>query len=341
MRRSLYLVTTLAALGAGCLRDGGTDEDDLAAALEQPNGGLDTTDEAPAFDVAADYTAAAIEADTATTDEMDDAEQAAMRTVAGAEVHRVAVVWGQIPPDRDEPAAKEWTGALSLDRGGMIVRRTIGFEQATDHIIRPRTDRTQVAFESVTRPWADGVVLEVVDPTPASPLVLSYDGVAGNYELDLAQLAAGPIVIDVDASGNKLVAISLRRLADATDPCNRGFMRGRWHQIRPGLGRFLGVVTNADGERTGHVRGFYGERADGERVLFGKFIDRDGRFVGLIAGHYRDGELVARWIARTGDAGRIHGAYRESAPGDEVGGGFVARWAETTCAEDLPAPDSP
>lgn len=345
--RSLRLRTTLVAALAGlgvsaCTASDSPmpDEDEVASALEQENGGFDTTDEAPVFGAEDLFDAAAVERDADFGDELDDANMTALRDTAGAESHRVAIVWGQIPPDRAPEHAKDWTGALNLSRGGMIIRRTIGFEPATDHIVRPRTDRNTVAFTSVTKPFVDGLVLEVVDPTPDNGLLLTYHGAAGDFAFNLADLANGPIVVDADDQGNRMVAISLRRLASSTDPCNRGFMRGRWHQIRPGLGAYLGMVVDADGNPIGHVRGIYGVRRNGEHVMFGKFIGLDGRFDGILAGHYGDGEFRGRWISRAGDAGKYQGAYRESLPGDAVGGGWVARWAETTCAQDLP-PDAP
>jgi hypothetical protein len=336
------LLTALAGLGtAACTTDSSiADEDEVLSLLELDNGGFDTTDEAPEFGTAEDFAASALELDAAFTDEMDDTEMTALRTTAGAESHRVAIVWGQLPPDRRPERAKEWTGALQLSRGGMVIRRVIGFEPETDHIVRPRTDRNTIAFTSVTKPFADGLVLEVVDPTPDNGLLLTYHGAAGDYGFNLADLANGPIVIDVDDQGNKIIAMSLRRLASATDPCDRGFMRGRWHQLRPGLGVYLGVVADADGNRIGHVRGIYGVRRNGEHVMFGKFVGLDGRFRGILAGHYRDGEFRGRWLSRAGEAGRYGGAYREGIPGPEVGGAWVGRWAETTCAQDLP-PDAP
>jgi hypothetical protein len=342
--RTLRLRTTLIAAVAGlgtaaCTTDSSIDDEDtVVSALEQDDGGFDTTDEQPMFDLADEFGRADVErdAEAAFGDELDDADLRALRDAVGAESHRVAILWGQLPPDRELERAKDWTGALQLARGGMVVRRLIGFEEATDHVIRPRTDRNTIAFQSVTKPFADGLALEVVDPTPGDGLVLTYHGAAGDHAMDLAELARGPIVIDVDDEGNKLVAVSLRRLASTTDPCNRGFMRGRWHRIRSGLGVYLGVVADADGSPIGHVRGIWGARRNGERVMFGKFIDRDGRFVGILAGHYRDGEFIGRWTTRSGEAGRFHGAFRESLPGERIGGGFVARWAETTCAQDLP-----
>jgi hypothetical protein len=112
-------------------------------------------------------------------------------------------------------------------------------------------------------------------------------------------------------------------------------MRGRWHQLRPHLGVYVGGVANADGDLIGHVRGIYGERRNGEQVFFGKFINRDGAFTGIMAGHYRDGEFAGRWITRAGDAGRVHGMYRDGSRDGVLGGGWVARYAETRCAADL------
>jgi hypothetical protein len=337
------LIAALAALGgtAACTTDSSiADEDEVVAALEQENGGFDMSDEAPEFGTAEDFAASALERDAAYADEMDDASMGDLRDTAGAVSHRVAIVWGQLPPDPEREPAKEWTGALQLSRGGMVLRRVIGFEPETDHIVRPRTDRNTVAFTSITKPFADGLVLEVVDPTPDDGLLLTYHGAAGDFDFNLAELANGPIVIDVDDQGNKMIALSLRRLASDTDPCDRGFMRGRWHRLRPGLGVYLGVVADADGNPIGRVRGIYGVRHNGEHVMFGKFIGLDGGFRGILAGHYGEGEFRAHWLTRNGEAGRAHGMYRESLPGPEVGGGWIGRWAETTCAQDLPSDGS-
>jgi hypothetical protein len=72
-------------------------------------------------------------------------------------------------------------------------------------------------------------------------------------------------------------------------------------------------------------------------VFFGKYINREGQFRGIFAGHYRDGRYLGRWMTRAGEHGRLGGQYRESLPGPEVGGAFMGRWAETSCAGDFPA----
>jgi hypothetical protein len=252
---------------------------------------------------------------------------------------RVVVVWGKIPGDRDATVSRDWTGSLKISRGGLLVRRTIAFEDRTDKLL-PRPSLDTVAFQSVTRPFIDGLALTVLDPqgpTASSALTLTYTSAdnANVYTFDLTQLTAGPIVVDA-GGGFKMVAIGVHRQADA---CDRGFMRGRWHALSPHLGRFLGVVTDENGVPVGHVRGVYGQRRNGDSVLFGKFIDHEGKFRGILAGTYGNGEYHARWIVRDGEHGTAHGVYFEGST--ETAGHFLGRWAESSCTADPPPTTHP
>ncbi|MCA9674119.1 MAG: hypothetical protein H6708_15450 [Kofleriaceae bacterium] len=332
--------TALLTAGAGltaCAADP-DDVDLVAAALEQDNGGLDMEDEAATFGATDEFAAAEIEASTEFTDAMDaDTEVVAMRELPSVLTGRVVLMWGQLPPDRaPEAYARDWSGSISLNRGAIIVRRVIGFEEATDQVM-PRTDRASVEFHSITRPFADGLTLELVDPDPgnATPLTLTYapaDG-SGPYAMRAADLLAGPAVYDVDSEGNRVIATLLRR----DDACDQGFAHGRWRALRDGLGGMLGVVTDDAGVPVGHLRGIWGARRSGEQVFFGKYINRDGQFRGIFGGHYRDGHVVGRWITAAGEHGRLDGRYEESLPGRPAGGNFGLRWAETSCARDIPA----
>ena len=311
--------------------------EEVASDLELANGGLDTTDEAPEFDDPATFTAASLEADTAITDPMDtDAEVSALRGSAVATHLRVAMVWGQLPPDRAATTPHDWSGRISISRGALVVKRKIGFEAATDQLL-PRANRDAVPFTSTTQPFADGLVLEVLtDATDLSTVTLTYqsrDGVT-TATAPLTALIAGPQSIDVGTDGNRLIVTALR----ANDACDRGFVRGRWHSLRPGLGRVLGVATDGDGQRIGHLKGIWGQRTGGDQVFFGKYIDGAGRFRGLMVGSYAAGAFHGRWIIGTGDHGLIQGMYRDGAAAEAIGGAFVGRWAETSCAGDLPTP---
>jgi hypothetical protein len=223
---------------------------------------------------------------------------------------------------------RDWSGRLEVNRGGMLIRRRIAFEQQTGDRIVPRTDRTRIDFISHTRPASDGLVLTVVDPTPgaATPLSLTYTPADGSppRSLELRELADGPVVTDL-GDGNRIIVSARDR-----DPCDNGLMRGRWQALAQNHGVFLGVFADQDGGPAGHVRGIWGQRQNGDEVFFGKFIDRDGHFRGILAGQYENGEFHGRWLTRAGDHGQVGGVYFRH---DTLrGGGFVGRWGEVGCA---------
>lgn len=332
MHRTYSLSLALALLLPACLDRGDSDSQDVSSDLEKANGGMDTADEAPAFGADAEIADAAIEADTGATDALASDPTMTSMDHPGTGF-RVVLLWGKLPADRGADQARDWSGSLQVSRGGLLVRHTIGFEDATDSLT-PRASNAPgtVAFHSVTRPYVDGLALTVLDPDPAtsSSQTLTYSAATGGitYTLDLAQLAHGPIVIDA-GDGFKMIAVGHRRRADA---CDAGFMRGRWRSLSSHLGTYLGVVTNEDGERTGHVRGVFGQRRNGDAVVFGKFIDHEGHFRGLMVGSYANGQYQTRWLDRQGDHGTARGVYFEGAAAST--GHFLGRWAETSCSDD-------
>lgn len=335
----LFLPAALAGALAGCGSVGeptdegaGDEADEIAAALEREYGGFTMEDEAPAFGDEDALAAAELEGETAYDDPMD-ADPAVVADLGASDgvLYHAAILWGQMPPDVDADAAVDWSGTVSINRGALLIRRLIAFEDETD-AVEPRADRRTIVFRSVTGPHADGLRLTIVDPAPGSPepLVLTYTPASGApYAVEVAALLDGPHSHEVDDVGNRLVAVAMREPADV---CQRGFLRGRWHRVRDGRGRFLGVVSGADGEPVGHVRGVYGRRRAGDDVFFGKFIDRDGRFRGLLGGTYGEGHFAGRWIDRGDpDRGVLAGEYRENRRAAGVGGHFLGRWAETAC----------
>lgn len=299
--------------------------EEVTSAIEKENGGLNMNDEAATFGTPDLFELAAIEPDAAETDVMS-AEVDAMGGEPGVRARNVVILWGRMPVDPNATDVRDWSGRLELNRGGMMIRRRIAFEQATGDRILPRTDRTRIDFVSRTRPAADGLVLTVVDPAPGTtPLTLTYTPADGSpaRTLELRELADGPVVTDL-GDGNKIILSARDR-----DPCDHGFMRGRWHALNDHGGVFLGVVGNEDGDPIGHVRGIWGKRQNGNQVFFGKFIARDGKFRGILGGTYDEGHFKGRWIVRSGDHGLLHGVYFRH---DNVRGGhFLARWGETSC----------
>jgi hypothetical protein len=324
------------AMLAGCVSNGDATDDpaQIEAAIEQPNGGLTTTDEAPLFGDAAAFATAAVEQAAPATDAMaQDPTVVALDAQTTAAHLRVAIVWGHLPPDRSITTVTDWSGTIAVSRGALVVKSTIGFEPATDHLL-PRPDAQTVAFDSQTRPFADGLALEVIDPTPtAGPLTLTYTPASGATPIVFAaaDLLAGPVSVDVGTGGDRMVAVALHH-----DTCTHGFLRGRWHAFSDQVGGFLGEVADEDGHRIGRVRGIYGVKKDGSQVFFGKYIDEGGLFRGILAGKWADGHFVGRWLDRAGDHGAVDGRFHE-ASGDTGAGHFLGRWAEASCAADLPS----
>ncbi len=102
----------------------------------------------------------------------------------------------------------------------------------------------------------------------------------------------------------------------------RGFVNGRWNWS-PGesIGHFAGVWVGPRGRPSGWVRGHYGVNLAGQEVFFGKYIDWDGNFKGLLRGRITidRGELSA-------GAGRFVGHWSE---GDQLEGSLHGRWNVT------------
>lgn len=332
MRFQLPLALLLTVPTIACTTDATTppaeDLDEVTDALELEDGGYDTSDEAPLFGDDALYAGADLEADAAVADPMAaDPAVVDLETSASAEARNVIVMWGRMPADPDG-AIRDWSGSLRLSRGAMVIRRRIALEQPADRI-HPRTRRDEIVFASTTSVHADGFALTVLDPTPAdpTPLTLTYLSADSSvtYTLDLGAAAEAPVVVDA-GDGNQLVALGHRR----RDPCENGFLRGRWRAMTPNAGHYAGLVLDADGEPMGHIRGIYGTRRNGEPVFFGKFIARSGGFRGLVRGTYDARHFNGRWIDRGGDRGVVHGVYRA---GQTLRAGhFLGRWAEKTCA---------
>lgn len=338
MNKFSPLLLLLTASIGGCVSDRSDqvaepDVETITSDLNKADGGFTTADEASQFGDEALFSDADLEASSEIPDSMAaDTTVREMMNRPEVATRGVVMMWGQLPADPTYTEVTEWSGRITASRGAIVGFRKIGFEDRTDAVL-PRDARNVIAFTSATTTHSDGLALRLIDPTPASaePLTLTYTMRSGTeYVVTLASLLAGPQIIDA-GGGNKIIAASVRHRSD----CDAGAMRGRWRKVSPTLGHFLGVVLDKDGAELGHVRGIFGER-NGEKRLFGKFINRDGSFRGVMAGSYDDGQFTARWMTRSGEAGRIHGVYREGDAGAERHGGFLARWAETGCSDDRP-----
>ena len=253
----------------------------------------------------------------------------------------------------------DWTGTLQVDRGIVLIRRVVLFERPFDSVVRPRPDRQTVAWNSHTGGHYDGLVVEIIEPPLAevdslvSPNMFHVDMPGFQGSFPVSELADMDELIEVDDLGNRL-SINGFTLEDI-DLCPKGFLSGRYrimNRVAPDsvdtgdhgerLGAFAGAQYGLHGRIDGFMRGGYGLDSAGKRVFVGKFIDRQGRFGGLIGGTWEpagnEGELASfrgEWVTR---GGRVEGVLGgEAHPVEGYPGGFlVGRWT-TSCDEEASA----
>lgn len=303
--------------------------------LDQENGGLSLDDESPKFGDG-QFNDLQIEVESDGEDALSkDAEIVAMEASPDAAKFAAWLAWGQPHFDKAVAAPMVWDGEFRLNRGALLVRRTLRFEPKTDELL-PRAEKAVVAFKSTTKPHHDGLLIRVIDPTPsaAEPLTLAYDSNDGKIkaQAELKAMMQAPAQLYADDAGNRMVAQSI---SAANDACKRGMIGGVWFQSsgKREHGRILGVARNALGVRIGHLRGVSGSTKNKEDRFVMKLIDNDGKFLGLLSGTYADADqnrFTGVWKTRAGEVGVVSGAYRKS-DGRRSHGQFLGQYAENAC----------
>jgi hypothetical protein len=292
---ALLLVTVLALGGCGkeSTFPGGSPTAETPN-LEEDLGGLTATNEAPAF---GDPALAASASTEAPAEDAMAADPTIVRWAAGDSPRTFAatLLWGVLAEDPSrgatnidtgETPATDWSGHLSVNRGGIVVRSSIAFEPG-DFIVRPRTDRKLVEWVSHTTTSFDGIRVVIQQPlvdgqaTEQDSLTI----VAGTHVWHslVNDLADMELTEDVDDQGDKF---SIRSFLVEPGSCARGFLGGTWNlPVDPdSMGTFRGRWVSRDGLVTGFVRGHYGINEGGTRVLFGKYTDESGVFQGFLRG---------------------------------------------------------
>lgn len=351
----LFVPLMLLALIVGC-SDKSTKTTTGTLDLNENFGGYKATSESPAFgeptllesggDVAVDN-------DASETQLLDSLDNSTDRNI-----YSVELAWGHLQYDSLETATTDWSGSLSVERGAIVAIRLFGFE-GRDHIVMPRTSRTVLQWVSRTREHFDGMLVYLYDPAAAAsplPNTLTFTTAPYTRTFTTRELDSLSEVVDVGANQFSIEAFKVERLL-----CKNGFIDGRW--IRNGnsseKGEFMGRWISRDGTLFGHVKGSFGVRSDGSRVLFGKWISASrpnesepaGTFRGLLRGEWghadvadstqhdngwmrggifdrnlsKIGEFSGRWISGRGN--EAHGGMGNGNRG--VGHGFLrGRWSE-------------
>ncbi|RME28471.1 MAG: hypothetical protein D6800_03865, partial [Candidatus Zixiibacteriota bacterium] len=120
-----------------------------------------------------------------------------------------------------------------------------------------------------------------VDTLWPDPVTVTFATGPYSRTFTLGELAALDTVVELD-DGN---AIAFHAMRISRIQCPRGFLFGFWGPDKE-TGRigFKGMFTDKHGLITGFVRGHAGVNDNGERVWFGKWISRNGRFEGFLRG---------------------------------------------------------
>src|SRR2546426_5081398 len=146
-------------------------------------------------------------------------------SVPGDSTFAVRILWGQLAGNPGATAEIDWSGSVSVSRGGVAVLRTIAFEWPGDHIVMPRGNRQTVQFVSHTKPDFDGLLLMVHDVPGADPTTFTFTTPPYTHTWTLAELKTANLVVPVDSLGN---AVSITGTPRKHRECPSGFTRGFW-----------------------------------------------------------------------------------------------------------------
>lgn len=297
--------------------------------LDDAYGGLTMDDEYPAFGEPELFADEVLAEDVEYDDEYEeDPGVTNMVRRRGAHRYTLRINWGRLmrpgPEDSAAGCANQeiaylWNGSLEVDRGAILLKKTILFERGD--YIHERTDRRLLEWSSVTAPHFDGILVEIIDPATSSPdstgsgegpphegpNTVTFKTPLYTRTFTINELVRISEVVPVNRCG---IAVSFNGFLVPDRPCPRGFLAGIWKPVDPDTlpeppisllvqvqddstdggrdirGIFYGNWIQANGVLAGHLRGVYGVNSEGRNVFFGKYIDLTGRFRGILRGTY-------------------------------------------------------
>ena len=304
------LVLLVMLLTVGC-SDNSVNNDATGVNLEDEFGGYTAVSESTAFGDAdlLDEEEGTVDFDDPilSTSDMDS-----LVNDSEAGYYHLRVIWGQLCYDSTVTNLTDWTGSLTISRGGLVVRRLIRFEYFQDYILE-RTDRNLVEWVSQTTVHNDGISFDIfipkllpifdttysyvfdtlgdsseitiVDTTYPEdlPVTVAFETAPYSRIFTLEELESLDTIVYLDDSN----AVAFNAFKLDKKVCPRGFASGRWGQDEQGNNRFKGVWYSYRSRVIGFVEGHYGINDDGDEVFFGKWISRNGKFEGFIKGTYQ------------------------------------------------------
>lgn len=319
---------------------GGVDEElytrDEVPNLDDPYGGFNLNDEAPAFgdqDLQEQFSPSS---EVAYADRMEQDPRIDVINRRPIPKLYLRITWGNLRRDSTVNFATDWSGSLTVDNGVVVLKRLIRFEPG-DRILL-RTARDKIEWISHTGLGFDGILVKVLPVPELQPMATVIDSATVitfateplTVSFTFAELINIHRVIPVDSMGN---AVAFDAVHLPPFPCPQGFLAGIWRDNPDTVGGiFFGKWVSADGELRGHLRGFYGVNSNGEHVFFGKYVDMSGRFRGILRGTYERfggsnmGYFQGVWINRNlRIVGDLRGIWLTD-PRRQHGGFFAGHW---------------
>ncbi len=271
-------------------------------------GGYTTANEAPAFGNRA--LATSVDQEKSFADPMSSlAVLDSISANPSSGIFRMRIVWGRLMPDSSVKVVTDWSGSLATTRGVELLARTIRFE-ANDSILT-RTDPKVIAWVSQTTTGSDGIAANifiprafptidttitikvdtlgdttktiVIDTIPPVPATVTFNTAPYSRTFTLAELVKLDTIITLSDSN----AIAFHAFRVTRISCPRGFLSGDWGGT-DSLGQmiFSGTFTSQEFGLKGFVMGTFGTNDSGVNVFFGKWIDNNGFFQGLLRGYW-------------------------------------------------------
>lgn len=345
---AFVLVGALALVLAGCSDDSATaPESSGEIDFDAEFGGFSSSDEQPFFGDSELEAADGMETEYDDT-VAQDLEVRDWEANDESQMYAMTIRWGNLEVGRDvgasgDGSSTEWAGSLEVSEGAIRILTILDFEFGTDTIL-PRTDRNSIAWSTMTEGGFDGLrVLVVVPPANGggpqeATVAFESNGVVREFSLE--DLVDYQEVIPAGENGQQIAIRSILALPYATA---RGWTSGRWiwsPEDHSGLfaGRWVSP-TLTDGRvgfgTAGFVRGRYGMNSDGEKVFFGKIIDRDGGFLGFVKGtwtvedermdRFLVGSFTGIWTDQArSPKGTVRGWWRQALGGSP--GAYEGAW---------------
>jgi len=291
MLMSIALISFIIGCGENSA-DSGDDLEQLAADF----GGFMPSDEAPAF---GDPDLLAMVDDDVEFDDQilaTPSVDSIIDDAAEAGSYALRIIWGSLEFDSTVTEVTDWTGSLTITRGAEIIRRVIAFEDGQDYIV-PRTDRKLIEWVSKTTVHHDGIFVNLyipaIDTTDTlatdEPVTVNFTTGPFSKTFTLDEIAAIDTVYYLDDDVN---AVSVRGFKIYPRECPKGFLEGYWGKDSTGMGVFKGRWISQHGVLAGYLFGHYGIDPDDPdsataNMFFGKYIDVNGQFEGLLKGEYK------------------------------------------------------